>query len=242
VFSLLLFYTAVCGEGLRKISSLESKPQSQEYERKLACDFKSNVSSLIFCFQCSDSPFSEGPMELQEEFSYMLWPYKAGYKTNELFCSLLLKMRSEFRCFGTTGCLCTPMWMSRTPCLDLVKGRYHENVRCSPLKLSCCLHKQQGICSVSLSGSRTPHSVVCCRLFRIHEGDPSRWPRGTIYPQTLALTSPTSGGRLSSYEFHCSKLYLLSDRLCSLVVRVPGYTTEMYCVSCEVRTEFIYVM
>jgi hypothetical protein len=26
------------------------------------------------------------------------------------------------------------------------------------------------------------------------------------------------------------------------VVRVPGYTTEMYCASCEVRTEFIYVM
>jgi hypothetical protein len=32
------------------------------------------------------------------------------------------------------------------------------------------------------------------------------------------------------------------DRLCGLVGRVPGYTTEMYCVSCEVRTEFIYVM
>jgi hypothetical protein len=32
-----------------------------------------------------------------------------------------------------------------------------------------------------------------------------------------------------------------TDRLCGLVVRVPGYTTEMYCVSCEVRTEFIYV-
>jgi hypothetical protein len=30
--------------------------------------------------------------------------------------------------------------------------------------------------------------------------------------------------------------------LCGLVVRVPGYRTEMYCVSCEVRTEFIYVM
>jgi hypothetical protein len=26
-------------------------------------------------------------------------------------------------------------------------------------------------------------------------GDPPRWPRGTIYPQKLALTSPTSGGR-----------------------------------------------
>jgi hypothetical protein len=25
--------------------------------------------------------------------------------------------------------------------------------------------------------------------------DPSRWPRGILYPQTLALTSPTSGSR-----------------------------------------------
>jgi hypothetical protein len=25
--------------------------------------------------------------------------------------------------------------------------------------------------------------------------DPSRWPRDTLYPQKLALTSPTSGGR-----------------------------------------------
>jgi hypothetical protein len=33
-----------------------------------------------------------------------------------------------------------------------------------------------------------------------------------------------------------------SGILCGLVVRVPGYTTEMYCDSCEVRTEFIYVM
>jgi hypothetical protein len=24
---------------------------------------------------------------------------------------------------------------------------------------------------------------------------PSRWPRGTLYPQKLAITSPTSGGR-----------------------------------------------
>jgi hypothetical protein len=32
------------------------------------------------------------------------------------------------------------------------------------------------------------------------------------------------------------------DRLCGLVVTVPRYIMEMYCVSCEVRTEFIYVM
>jgi hypothetical protein len=30
--------------------------------------------------------------------------------------------------------------------------------------------------------------------------------------------------------------------LCGLVVRIPGYITEMYYVSCEVRTEFIYAM
>jgi hypothetical protein len=30
--------------------------------------------------------------------------------------------------------------------------------------------------------------------------------------------------------------------LCGLAVRVPVYRTEMYCVSCEVRTEFIYIM
>jgi hypothetical protein len=35
---------------------------------------------------------------------------------------------------------------------------------------------------------------------------------------------------------------VVEDRLCGLVVRVPGYATEMYCASCEVRTEFIFVM
>jgi hypothetical protein len=29
------------------------------------------------------------------------------------------------------------------------------------------------------------------------------------------------------------------DHICGLVVRVPGYRTEMYCASCEVRTELI---
>jgi hypothetical protein len=34
----------------------------------------------------------------------------------------------------------------------------------------------------------------------------------------------------------------ISDSLCGLAVRVPGYRTEMYCDYCEARTEFIYVM
>jgi hypothetical protein len=36
--------------------------------------------------------------------------------------------------------------------------------------------------------------------------------------------------------------YTYIHRLCGLVVRVPGYSREMYCVSCEVGTEFTYVM
>jgi hypothetical protein len=30
-------------------------------------------------------------------------------------------------------------------------------------------------------------------------------------------------------------------RLCG-AVKITGYTTKMYCASCEVRTEFMYVM
>jgi hypothetical protein len=33
-----------------------------------------------------------------------------------------------------------------------------------------------------------------------------------------------------------------SRPFCGLVVRDPGYRTEMYCASCVVRTEFIFVM
>jgi hypothetical protein len=44
-------------------------------------------------------------------------------------------------------------------------------------------------------------------------GDPLRWPRNTLYPQKLALTSPTSGGRsvcivrlsTKATEFVCSE-------------------------------------
>jgi hypothetical protein len=38
---------------------------------------------------------------------------------------------------------------------------------------------------------------------------------------------------MASYDFDHS--------LWGLVVRVPGYRTKMYCASCEVRTEFIYI-
>jgi hypothetical protein len=41
---------------------------------------------------------------------------------------------------------------------------------------------------------------------------------------------------------HLIVIEVALDRLCGLVVRVPGYKTEMYCVSCKEGTEFIYVM
>jgi hypothetical protein len=49
--------------------------------------------------------------------------------------------------------------------------------------------------------------------------DPSRWPRGTLYPQKLALTSPTSGGlsvgivrsRTQATEFSFSFFVILSS-------------------------------
>jgi hypothetical protein len=40
-------------------------------------------------------------------------------------------------------------------------------------------------------------------------------------------------------EASFSFLIQYADRLCGLVVRVPGFRTEMCCVSCEVWTEFI---
>jgi hypothetical protein len=44
------------------------------------------------------------------------------------------------------------------------------------------------------------------------------------------------------YELNLYVIYKKVDRLCGLVVRVPGYRTEMYCASCEVRTDFIYML
>jgi hypothetical protein len=46
--------------------------------------------------------------------------------------------------------------------------------------------------------------------------------------------------KLSPYNPKLAVLRAVSP--CSLMVRVPSYRTELYCVSCEVRAEFIYVM
>jgi hypothetical protein len=43
------------------------------------------------------------------------------------------------------------------------------------------------------------------------------------------------------YELNLYVMWKKVDRLCGPVGRVPGYRTELYCVSCEVRTEFIRI-
>jgi hypothetical protein len=55
-------------------------------------------------------------------------------------------------------------------------------------------------------------------------------------------TLSTATATRESARFLLSHVACGIDRLCGLVVRVPGYKTEMYCVSYEVRTEFICVM
>jgi hypothetical protein len=41
------------------------------------------------------------------------------------------------------------------------------------------------------------------------------------------------------YELNFYVMQKKVDRHCGLVIRVPGCRTEMFCVSCEVRTEFL---
>jgi hypothetical protein len=58
------------------------------------------------------------------------------------------------------------------------------------------------------------------------------------------------GRRVEHMEEEILHMYIIKYvwerdyRLCGLPVRVPGNIMEMYCASCEVRTEFtrIYVM
>jgi hypothetical protein len=72
---------------------------------------------------------------------------------------------------------------------------------------------------------------------------------GNLLNSNCYFRPPYNIGSVSHYPPPPKKILYLSlslslsvDRLCGLVVRVPGYTMEMYCASCEVRTEFIYVM
>jgi hypothetical protein len=66
------------------------------------------------------------------------------------------------------------------------------------------------------------------------------FPIALADPRYCTLSSPVSLLLALAYIFVTVEHQY--GRLCGLMVRVPGYRTELYCDSCEVRTEFIYVM
>jgi hypothetical protein len=82
--------------------------------------------------------------------------------------------------------------------------------------------------------------------------DPSRWPRATLNPQKLALTSPKSGGRsvgivpsrtqATEFVFACLWLCITVYTSCS-IIRLPHYSTELLLDLClqgitNVQTDF----
>jgi hypothetical protein len=90
-------------------------------------------------------------------------------------------------------------------------------------------------------------------FYLLHQG--WKWTMSNIGSVLFVASYYTFGpdyvevGRSSetSVLLYCSKCHHIPSTLnwrfvwyfYGVVVRVPGYTTEMYCVSCEVRTEFL---
>jgi hypothetical protein len=110
-------------------------------------------------------------------------------------------------------------------------------------ELALCVKADSGdyrFLSVSVSGNPRKrnnsqyYNVAPCRNVCI-------WLLVLLYPLHEALLSCSSLYTRTHTHTHTQYIYT-HNCLCGLEVRVPGYTTEMYCTSCEVRTEFIYVM
>jgi hypothetical protein len=62
-------------------------------------------------------------------------------------------------------------------------------------------------------------------------GDPLRWPYDTLYPQKLALASPTSGGRSVGrvrLRTKATELSLQNCRLSEKTTHLPFYAVEKY--------------
>jgi hypothetical protein len=62
--------------------------------------------------------------------------------------------------------------------------------------------------------------------------DPSRWPRGTLYPQKLALTSSTSGGRSVGIVRSRTQITEFSSRQHCLELAFTAAVSSYLGVSC----------
>jgi hypothetical protein len=72
-----------------------------------------------------------------------------------------------------------------------------EPIGSLPCSQACCTwrYPETDEWSSYLHMLRRKISGSCLDSREYGHRDPSRWPRDTLYPQKLALTSPTSGGR-----------------------------------------------
>jgi hypothetical protein len=89
------------------------------------------------------------------------------------------------------------------PQSPLICGYFPKPIRyLFPWTVIGCLrnHSPFSFCYVLLSPSASFHREYGRR-------DPSRWPRGTLYSQKLAITLPTSGGR--SVGIVCSRTQIM---------------------------------
>jgi hypothetical protein len=96
-------------------------------------------------------------------------------------------------------------------------------------------------CLAQTSSARI-ESVLWCERPRHQQLDTTWGSLSVLHSDALQCRMTEKNLARSPHDKYSSIILSLHDSLCGLVVRVPGYTTEMYCASCEVRTEFIYVM
>jgi hypothetical protein len=98
--------------------------------------------------------------------------------------------------YESTGCL---QWNANVSFQVLRVSWILQEFKFSPKFVGCLTGHRWGTPAVLTSIDCFKLNLVCCvtDLDSREYGskDPSRWPRGTLYPQKLALTSPTSGGR-----------------------------------------------
>jgi hypothetical protein len=104
--------------------------------------------------------------------------------TATVTCSILGSYCDAVNMFGFTCNCCTRVKCSS--CLNLILSFWEVvGLERGPLSLVITIDE---LLERKSSGSCLESREYGCR-------DPSRWPRGTYYPQRLALTSPASDGR-----------------------------------------------
>jgi hypothetical protein len=126
------------------------------------------------------------------------------------------------------SCSSSPLlttWLLKMSPSSLVPTRAHQNNPPPPLPL---------FLDHVVAGLSSPLLTTTCHHCIFH------WRRLPLW--SSGQSSWLQNGGVLCFLWSTNWIYVMwkkVDRLCGLVVRIPGYRTEMYCVSCEVRTEFM---